>query len=221
MNTWRGFPIAVAVSLICACAQVPKEAVTLSDLVAKDLVAMRAAHTALVRQYFGSMRENVNAFVDYTYRPFIVEKTMEDLDLVKEIQAAAAGRHKEGLDALDVMEIYVEEAINQIQSFRAEMLAPINSQESRLLADLDRSYNAMINASATVTAHLRSVTKVHEAQQQALSHLGVDPQLQERIAGQAANLSGEVSDLLAKARAGQETLDALPDKLKAITEKFK
>ena len=221
MNTWRGFPIVVAVSLICACAQVPKEAVTLSDLVAKDLVAMRAAHTALVRQYFGSMRENVNAFVDYTYRPFIVEKTMEDLDLVKEIQAAAAGRHKEGLDALDVMEIYVEEAINQIQSFRAEMLAPINSQESRLLADLDRSYNAMINASATVTAHLRSVTKVHEAQQQALSHLGVDPQLQERIAGQAANLSGEVSDLLAKARAGQETLDALPDKLKAITEKFK
>ena len=221
MNTWRGFPIVVAVSLICACAQVPKEAVTLSDLVAKDLVAMRAAHTALVRQYFGSMRENVNAFVDYTYRPFIVEKTMEDLDLVKEIQAAAAGRHKEGLDALDVMEIYVEEAINQIQSFRAEMLAPINSQESRLLADLDRSYNAMINASATVTAHLRSVTKVHEAQQQALSHLGVDPQLQERIAGQAANLSGEVSDLLAKARAGKETLDALPDKLKAITEKFK
>ena len=221
MDMWRGFPIVVAMSLICACAQVPKEAVTLSDLVAKDLVAMRAAHTALVRQYFGSMRENVNAFVDYTYRPFIVEKTMEDLDLVKEIQAAAAGRHKEGLDALDVMEIYVEEAINQIQSFRAEMLAPINSQESRLLADLDRSYNAMINASATVTAHLRSVTKVHEAQQQALSHLGVDPQLQERIAGQAANLSGEVSDLLAKARAGQETLDALPDKLKAITEKFK
>lgn len=221
MDMWRRFPIILAVSFICACAQAPKEAVTLSDLVGKDLVAMRTAHTALVRQYFGSMRENVNAFVDYTYRPFIVEKTMKDLDLVKDIQAAAAGRHQDGLDALDVMEIYVEEAIDQIQSFRAEMLAPINAQESQLLADLDRSYNAMINASATVTAHLRSITKVHEAQQQALSHLGVDPRLQERIAGQAAKLSGDVNDLLAKARAGKETLDALPEKLKAITEKFR
>jgi hypothetical protein len=221
MTMWRQFLFVVIAILMSACAQVPKEAVSLSDLVSKDLVAMRAAHTALVRQYFGSMRENVNAFVDYTYRPFIIEKTMEDLNLIVEIKAAAGGSHPEGLDPLDIMEIYVEEAMNQIQSFRVEMLAPINTQESQLLVDLDSSYGAMINASATVTAHLRSITKVHEAQQQALSHLGVDPKLQEKIAAQAAKFSGEVNDLLAKARAGDEQLEALPGKLEAITEKFK
>lgn len=206
---------AVAV-LMSACAQVPKEAVTLSDLVGKDLVAMQAAHSALVRQYFGSMRENVNQFVDYTYRPFIVEKTMKDLDLIKEIQAAAGGGHPDGLDPLDIMDIYVEETINQIQGFRAEMLAPINAQESQLLADLDRSYNAMVNANATVTAHLRSITKVNETQQEALARLGVDPELQGRIAGQAAKLSGEVNNLLIKARNHEDSLDKLPGKLQAI-----
>ncbi len=208
----------LATFVLGACAQVPKEAVTLSDLVGKDLVAMQAAHTALVRQYFGSMRENVNEFVDYTYRPFVIGKTMQDLDLINEIQAAAAGRHPDGLDPLDIMEIYVEEAINQIQTFRAEMLAPVNAQESRLLADLDRSYNAMVNANATVTAHLRSITKVTDTQQEALARLGVDPELQVRIAGQAAKLSGDVNDLLTKARNSEALLDELPKKLKEILD---
>jgi len=211
--------LALTLLLCCACARVPPEAVQLSDLVGKDLTAMRSAHTALSRQYFGAMRENINAFVDYTYRPFIIEQTIGDLDLIKEIQDAAAGRHELGLDPLDVMEIYVEEVINQIEGFRAEMLAPINVQENTLLAELDRSYMAMLNANATITAHLHSVTRVHETQREALASLYVEEDLRERIAGQAARLSGEINDLLTRARQGVEELEALPDRLRAIIEK--
>ena len=66
----------------------------------------------------------------------------------------------------------------------------------RVLGDLDLAYNAMVNANATVTAHLRSVVKVHEAQQEALSHLGLDDDLRVRISDQAAAFSGEVNELL-------------------------
>lgn len=208
------------VLLVCgACARVPKEAVQLSDAIGKDLAAMHTAHTALVRQYFGAMRENINAFVDYTYRPFIITFTIEDTELIGQLQDAAAGSHELGLDPLDIMEIYVEETIKRIEGFRAEMVAPINTQERTLLGELDRSYTAMMNANATITAHLRSVTKVHEAQQEALASLGVAADLRETISAQVAKLSGEVNDLLAKARQGEEGLEDLPGKIKDITKK--
>lgn len=204
------------------CARVPKEAVTLSDTIGKDLVATRTAHNAIVRQHFGAMRQNVNAFVDYTYRPFILKKTMEDLDLVTQIQAAASGRHELGLDALDLMEIYVEEAISQIESFRAEMLAPISQQEATVLANLDLTYGAMINANAIITAHLRSVIKVHEAQQEALSAVGVDEDLRKTISGEVAAFSGQINELLSEARnADKKHLEELPSKLQKLVEKFK
>jgi hypothetical protein len=221
MSRSRPVHLLFLIPLLFACAQVPREAVTLSDRVGRDLVAMRTAHAALVRQYFGAMRGNIEAFVDSTYRPFIISETMRELDLANEIRAAAEGRHELGLDPLDIMQIYVEEAMARVQTFRAEMLMPVNAQEASLLGDLDAAYNAMIGANATVTAHLRSITKVHEAQQDALARLGIDPDVRDRVAARTARFSEELNGLLGRARAGAEEMEALPGKLREIFEPFR
>lgn len=219
----RSLSLVLLPLLLIGCAQVPKEAVHLSDLVGKDLAATRTAHTALVRNYYAFMRQDINEFVDLTYRPYILRKTIDDLDLVDMISAAARGEGESGLDVLDIMEIYVEQAIRQIERFRAEMVGPIDDAEAQLLADLDRSYTAMINANATVTAHLRSITDVHREQQEALSHLGVDEGLRDRIAEQAARLSGQLDQLLDKAReidqdmGREDVFSRLPESVERLT----
>lgn len=208
----------VALLMICAgCARLPTEAIVLSDTIGKDLSEIQSAHTGLVRRHFASMRDQADAFVDEVYRPFIIRKTMDDLNLVEEIQAAALG--ESDLDPLDIMEIYADEALAQIGSFRKELLQPINQQEQALLSELDASYGRLRNANAVLTAHLRSVRDVHESQAELLSDIGVAKDLRQQLSGRIADFSAEFNKLLLEARSAGDNLDQLPDRIRELRDR--
>lgn len=189
------------------CATVPPESVILSDNIGKDIVALQSAHTQLIRQYFGSMRTNANNFVDTVYRPNIVRHTIEDLDLINMLIAASQGSDPDRLDPLDIMEIYTEEALNQISVFRTDLLKPINQQEERLLAETNQIYSAILNANSAITAHLDSVVKVHGSQSKLLGDIGLPPNLREEIAKRTMGFTQELDLTLVKLKQAEDDLN--------------
>ena len=200
--------------LVSGCARLPVESITLSDTVGKDLAVLHIAHINLVRQYFSLMSDNINAFVDDEYRPFIISQTITELNLIEELKNATTDSSE--LDPLDIMEVYTEEVINQIENFRRELLAPIDQHENTVLSDLELTYTMMRNANATITAHLRSVRGVHEVQSRLLGELGLPTDLRERISTSVAGISQELNRILSEARADDGVIENLPDKIKKI-----
>ena len=210
--------LALAGLLCPGCASSPPEAQALSSLIGRDLGRLQASHASLVRQRFAVLRSRAETFVDDVYRPYILRTTMEDLDLVEEIQAAARGNGE--LDPLDVMEIYVDEALSRIEAFRRSLLAPIRDQEEAVLTELDQTYGALRDANAVITAHLASVRRLGDARSEALSGLGVPEDFEERLASGLAAFSNRVDELLLEASDAEETLEMLPARVRDLRERF-
>lgn len=170
LNSVRAMSAAlVAVSV--GCASVPRQAVDLSVTVGRDLDAVHRAHIALLDSYFDRMEGDVNAFVDAEYRAYSVERNMADFKLLEKIRdPSAAG---EGLDALDVMEVFVEEIIADVEGFRASLLTPLGAQRAQVRTAVEDAYRRIQDAQAIVTAHLASVRRVHDLQDEMLSQASV------------------------------------------------
>ncbi len=200
------------------CTSTPPEAGELSSLIGRDLGRLHASHSSLVRQRFDVLRARAEIFVDDVYRPYILRTTMEDLDLINEIQAAARGDGD--LDSLDVMEIYVEEALSRIEAFRRSLLAPIRDQEEALLTELDETYAALRDANAVITAHLASERRLRGARSEAFAQLGVPEDFEERLATGLSSFSNRVDELLLEASDAEETLDELPARVRDLRERF-
>ncbi len=199
------------------CARVPSEAVELSVTVGRDLAELHRANRELAVRYFARMHQDVDEFVDDIYRPFVIRFTMEQLDLVAEIQRAARGEGE--LDPLDVMEIYAEEVLDRIAGFRDSMLAPIVSQERAVLDAIDVAYQRVQNASAVVTGHLASVRKVHDAQAEFLASFGLTD-LRQQVSTAVAGLSDDLLEVLARGRGLQQRLDESPQRAGEIEAGF-
>jgi len=191
-----------ALALAAGCASIPKESVELSVTVGRDLAALHVAHVALVKQYFDRMEGDVNAFVDTQYRPYSIEKNMKDFDLVGRITAT---RTKGAPDALEVMQVFVEELTADIEDQRRTLLAPIRAQRQEVLTSLEEAYRRLQDAQAVLTAHLASVRKVREAQDEALAAAGLKD-LQERVIDATAALSDRIAGALSRARYARDKL---------------
>jgi hypothetical protein len=188
--------------LAAGCASIPKESVELSVTVGRDLAALHVAHVALVKQYFDRMEADVNAFVDTQYRPYSIDRNMKDFDLVGRITAPRA---KGGPDALEVMQVFVEELTADIEDQRRTLLAPIRAQRQEVLGALEEAYRRLQDAQAVLTAHLASVRKVREAQDEALAAVGLKD-LQARVIDATAALSERIAGAVARARYSRDKL---------------
>lgn len=207
-----------ALPFAASCARVPQEAVELSQVIGRDLETIHVANRNLAQRYFARMRQDVEDFVDQRYRPFIIRATMEKLNVIEDIKAAT--RPDAVLDPVDIMEIYADEAIRQVESFREEMMAPILAQEARLLQDIDQAFATLRDANAAVTGHLTSIRRVHEAQAEALEAFGVRSDVRDRISETAAGLSEKLNGLLDDAREAETDLNGLPGKVRDLLSEF-
>lgn len=207
------FSLLVVLGLV-SCAQVPKESVELSVTVGRDLAEVHRAHRELVAQYFGRMRQDINGFIDEVYRPYQLKHSMEDFRLVERIQQAAQATS--GPDALQIMELFVSNLTNQIESYRNELLQNIAQQETEVLAAVDDAYQKIQNANAIVTGHLASIRKVHDAQEELLQRTNL-ADFRNRITRNTVALSDKIESVTAQARKGEESVDKVIDKLRTLT----
>jgi len=171
------------ISFITSCASIPKETVTLSQALGNDLVVLHQAHRNIAELHFRKIKDNINSFVDDTYAPFVIQFVLN-----KELQAYQAGQPsiysilevveknggKQEIDAaVKEMADFQEAARKQIERKRNELLLPIASQEVEIIGAINQSYENAIYANSTITGYLQSVRKVKEAQQEALSAIGL------------------------------------------------
>lgn len=201
-----------------ACAQVPKESVELSVTVGRDLAEVHRAHRELGVRYFGQIKGDINAFVDDVYRPYTIKNTMRQFELVDRILAAQAPDAR--VDALSVMELFVTMVSEEIESYRRELLDPIEAYEQEVLTGIDDAYQKLQNANAIVTGHLASVRKVHDAQEEILERAGIED-LRGRFVEETVFLSERVGDLLDKGRKAEERADELEETIQKLKELVK
>lgn len=194
----------IAGSLIApGCASVPPESVELSRTIGEDLVELHRAHRALLVRFYQTIEDDIDTFVDGTYRPFIIRSVMEDLDLINELQASIDSGD---LDPLDIMEIFAEETIANIQEYREKLRSPVVAQRDSLLLTVDDAYARLVAANSTVTGHLASIRDVHEAQQIALDRIGLS-NLRAQTTDLASSLSNQLGDLLETTSRIEDSLD--------------
>jgi hypothetical protein len=202
-------------SALASCASTPKQTVELSATVGRDIAAVHLAHVALAKRYFDRMESDVNSFVDGVYRPYSIEHNMGDFHLVEKITKPPAG-----LDALDIMGLFVDTITKDIEGYRLELLRPIRAQRETVLASLEQAYRQIQDGQSIITGHLASIVAVQDAQDQALAKAGLAG-LRERLVDATAKSSDEIADLTRKAtfvRGKEEDIAKAAEALKTATK---
>ncbi|OLD69116.1 MAG: hypothetical protein AUI33_09200, partial [Ignavibacteria bacterium 13_1_40CM_2_61_4] len=175
-----------------ACASTPKQAIELSATVGRDLAAVHDAHVALAKRYFDRMDADVNSFVDQTYRPFVIERSIRNFKLLDRIVHPL-----EGTDAVDIMRIFVDSITRDIEQYRADLLRPIRAQRDKVFTSLEDAYRRIQDGNSVITGHLASLVAVQDAQDQALAEAGLQG-IRERLVDASANASDQLTDLVRK-----------------------
>jgi len=231
----RNLIIVLTLVIFSGCASIPKEVVTLSQTLGKDIKVLHNSHINTVEVYFGKIKYDINSFIDEKYAPFIIHYVLKS-ELVNykqgktslfgtiEIAGQKEGQ-KEANDALTVMVDFQEAARKQIESKREELLSPILKQESEITNAVNQSYENVQYANSSITAYLQSIRKVKEAQQQALSMVGLEGsdslvtnslvKLSEQI--EKAVKSGKEIDI--KSDDAYKQLEKVTNQIKEITTK--
>jgi hypothetical protein len=214
--------------LLGACAQVPKESVELSTTVGRDVAAAHESHRKLAQTLFARIKRDVNRFVDDVYAPYQIQFV---LDRQRQRQAAgnpanlfsvleAAGQRPRDAqaqkDAIDVMQAIVEAVRADVEEYRGMRLAPVLKQEEEVTAAIDRVYEQIKRGNAIVTAHLASVVKVHEAQDEILRKANLEG-LREKVGVSLSNASERVAEFVGKAKAVEGSVDATTAKVNKLT----
>lgn len=212
------------------CVSIPKETVTLSRTLGSDLKELHLSHGSMVRIHYGKIIQEVNDFVDNKYAPFIIHYVLSaelekykngEPSLYGSIEVAGKSATKEETEeALNSMAEFQEAARAQIEEKRRELLVPIENQQSEILAQINQSYDAAIYANVTITGYLESVRKVKEAQQEALSRIGL-PGADTVLIDKMIRVSEGLQEALEKGREIDVKGDDAMRQINNISEKIK
>lgn len=223
---------AVALALsVAACAIVPKETVELSTTVGRDIATARESHRALAYTLFGRMKQDVNRFVDDIYAPYQIQfvlaqqKKREEAGDENNLFSVMEGAMQQPRDAqaqkdvLLVMQAIVEAVHADVEEYRQLRMAPVLSQEQEVIAAIERIYDQIERGNAVVTAHLASVVKVHEAQDEILAEADLAG-LRERIGVTLSDASAELAEFVNGAQKVEGSIDEASAKVDEMTRKL-
>ncbi len=225
----------IVVSLLSACASIPKETVELSKVLGNDLKVLHHSHSTMVELYYNKIINDINVFVDEVYSPFIIHYvlnselqryTKQEQSIYGTIEAAGkTGGKKETDDALNIMTEFIEDANYQVNKKREELLNPILKQKRGIVNTINSSYENVIYANAIITGHLKSIRKVKDAQQEALSLIGLEGKDEEldKMLLQASEMvksavtKGKEIDI--KSDEAYSKIEEISNQIKSITNK--
>ncbi len=155
--------LAVWLVVPSGCATVPKEAVQLSYAVGNDIEQLYNGYRKTVVFSFQQMRERGLAVIDEQWTPIYLSEFIKSGQLVRFAQEENTA----------AVEYWARRAIRDIDNKRVEFLKPLEAQETALLLEIDDAFSRVIHANSRVSAHLNSVLKVTEMQNQVLDAAGL------------------------------------------------
>ena len=165
------------------CAHVPPEAVQLSYQVGQDLPQLHQAYDNLIHQHFEDLRMRRSAYVDEVWAPDFLRRWIAAGRLVEVAQGKAVWSFDKAdfvtptrdqpVEMLATVREWSEQAIWQIEQKRRGLLDPLDKDEEQLRRVVKDAFTRVIQANAFITAHLASVRRVEQGQDQALKELGL------------------------------------------------
>lgn len=230
--------VIVCVLSTSACVKVPAQAVVLSRTVGERLPDLQASHEKFVSAYFQLSRERVDDFLDQRWIPtflgnFVVEsKLMDQLENVSPLTPAQNAQLKARLEQAGItggdqdkvfravsnalgdpdrgqlVLLFSESALKKIEAKKKALISPIDDQERKVLAELRNVYAQLQQAQSTVTAHLSSVQKVTEEQDQVLQRLGL-LKTRDEVVEKAIDTNQQIMGIINAGQEAGETLDKL------------
>jgi hypothetical protein len=217
--------------LFCSCAQIPRESVELSTTVGRDISTMHQSHLNLANALFSRMKQDVNRFVDNVYAPFQIQFILAKQ---KERQAAGdennlfsvlenAARNPQNAqaqkDTVLVMQAIVEAIHTDVEDYRSTRLAPILQQEQEVISQIELVYDQIEKGNAAVTAHLASVIKVHEAQDELLQKVNLEG-LRQKIGVRLGITSEKLNVFANKAKKVEGSIDKAAETIEGWTKEL-
>ncbi|MCY4374822.1 MAG: hypothetical protein OXC31_13705 [Spirochaetaceae bacterium] len=145
------------------CASIPKETVTLSMTVGKDIEQLHSGYRETIRLSFDQMRQAGLSVIDNVWTPAYLKSFVTSGELIEAAQAEQTER----------VDYWARIAIRAIDEKRKEFLDPLQEREDELVAAVDAAFDRVINANAAVTANLNSVLKVQVLQDQVREAVGL------------------------------------------------
>ena len=217
------------IGLTC-CVSIPKETVQLSQTLGSDLKILHTSHRNTVSIYYKKIKDNIDLFIKDTYTPFIINFVLKSqLDSYKNgkrsifqsLNDAAQNSNAATTErATKDMRGFLSSADKQIKKKKAELMNPIVTQETELLLKIDQSYQNAMYANSTITAYLKSIRKVKETQQEALSMIGLK-NVDSLITNKLLKLSDGINEAIQKGNEIDVKSDDAINKIKEITDQIK
>jgi hypothetical protein len=206
MRLWRhtlyGIATACAVVTSAACASVPKEVVELSYRMGQDLEGVHTSYIALVHDHFDRLRQARLDYVEKEWAPVMIRGFIDDGQLVQMAKGTvvfsggnfiAPDPANKETQLLDSVGTWARSAVRKIEAKKTSLIDPLNTQEVALSKAVNDAFDQLNRGNSTITAHLNSLRKVQEVQDDALSALHLKD-LRDTI----NNKLVQVSDLAAK-----------------------
>lgn len=219
-------PILLVASLgpIMGCSTTPKEVVELSYQIGEDLSSVHKSYKVLIHSYFEMLRQERISYLEEDWIPLYIRTWVEDGRLIEvargdivwsEEQEAfikPINDKEEGL--LTTICFWAQAAVSEIESKREDLLGPLNKQEDELSLWVDDEFNRLYRGNAAITAHLNSIRKVQEVNDNIFSALNVKD-LRDKI----DNALIDASDNAKKGLEAIRKADGLTEKVKTKLEK--
>ena len=161
--------LAICLLGVSGCASVPEETVRLSYTVGQDIQELHNGYRRTVMLAFEHIRQRGLTVIKERWTPIYLKNHVKESGLFEHLQdkeVPEAERYKD-------LEFWARGAIEDIDNKRKEFLDPLKKREDTLLADLDNAFGRVIRANAAVTAHLNSVLKVQNLQDDILDSVGL------------------------------------------------
>ena len=108
--------------------------------------------------------------------------------------------------------VWAEVAIEEIGSKRRELLDPIDAAEADLMTSVDEAFAQIIRGNATISAHLNSLRKVQEVQDEALEAVRLKD-LRDRVNDGLVNASDMADRAIRELEEKGEVIDDLEERL--------
>lgn len=237
IRTLGALAIVLGSSFVAGCPTVPKEAVELSYQMGTDLDALHDSYDRMVQDRFAGFRAQREEYLDEEWIPTFLrdfasvmipvaegKQVMIDDDLVDVGDLNLTVGEKEAM-RLEGITGWAVAANEQIEEKRQELLGSLNSEEAKIRRDLEEAFGRLIRANAAITAHLNSIRKVQEVQNDMLDKLGMKEVVDE-VNDQLVVASEWAADGLVKIREADgevddvvETIDEFKAKLEELKQK--
>ncbi len=216
---------------IIGCASVPKEVVELSYRTGEDIAALYQSYDKLIHEFYEKMRAERIAYLTDTWYPRFLLNWMEKGELV----AIAKGEkiwseEQEKLipkppdadpqETVQTLQDWVDYALYAYEVKEDVLLKPLNDGEMALRQEVESAFHQVIRANAVITAHLNSLRKVKEVQDQALEALRIK-NLRDRINKFLFEASEKAAEGLQEIQKKDKELDDLTKQIDSLKNKIK